>query len=1039
MKKIIINLISLLFCAMSIIAQNSVKISGTVVDETNSPVFGASVQEKGTTNGASTDEKGAFSLTVSGKNAVVTITYLGYQPYELKYTTGSVTIKLIPRDVVLQEAVVVGYGQQKKASVTAAISQVKAEDLQKSGVPNMTNAIAGRVAGVITVMGSGQPGSDDSQIFIRGMSTTNAADPLVLVDGVQRDWQQVDPEDVESFSVLKDASATAVYGVRGANGVILISTKRGMVGAPKVTVAVRTSIQQPIRLPKFLDSYGYATLYNEALKNDGSPPAYSESDLMHYKLGDSPYTHPNNDLYKDFVNPASWMEKFNLNVNGGTDVMKYYIAAEYLHQEGMYKSFKNAAYNTNSNFNRLNLRSNLDFNVTKHTLVSFDLTGRLEVRQQPNFGDNLFNKIVRIPPNYNPYINPDGSLGGRSDETRLTPYALLSQYGNQNHTQNTLEVRLEGKEKMDYITKGLSFRVQGGLVNWARSKRDIYVKPTLYYYDRFGNYTLNRTFEPYSIQSGTYSAGNPSASYLRDITFEASFNYDRTFGEHAVTAMALYNQQQKFYDYSIPTGYLGYVGRITYSYKQRYLAEVNAGYNGSMQFSAAHRYGFFPSASLGWVVSDESFLKDNPVVSFLKIRLSYGEVGNDKIGNYKYFYKQVYNQAPSSPTFQWNWGETGPGSYNGFDRGYIEGMFGNDNVTWERARKYDVGFDSHFLDHKLTLTADYFYERRTDILAIPYSYPLVLGMNVPQKDPRSDGQGLPPQNLGIVHNQGFDGEIAFNQKIKDGSFFIKANFTYAHNVIDKIDEVGGAKYPWQTQVGKSIGTHFGYTDIGLFQVSDFITDAQGNLVLTGGYPTLKEGVPMPTMGAVWPGDCRYKDLNGDGVIDSYDIGAIRGTNVPEIVYGINVGGNYKDFDLNVLFQGAAKGWMYLNNDAVWEFNADGKVTQFQLGRYIPDDPSTWETATYPRLHASPNANNQIKTTRWLFNRNYLRLKNFEIGYNVPRSLISKLKLNKFRVFVNGTNLLCWDKLMNFDPENTYESGNEYPQFRTWTAGIDITF
>ncbi len=1031
MKKIIINLICLLFCSIPMIAQNNSKISGVVVDEENLPVYGAHIVEKGTSNGTSTNDKGVFNLTLTGKSNTVIISYLGYVSQEIKYNgdKASYNIKLSPSSIELDEAVVVGYGFQKKASVVGAITQVKSEELQMASVSNLTNAISGRVAGVITVMGSGKPGDDDSQIYVRGLGTSNSTEPLVLVDGIERNWRQIDPEDIETFSVLKDASATAVYGVRGANGVILITTKRGTTGTPNLSISVRTGIKQPISIPNYLDSYNYATLMNEALVNDGFAPQYTESDLMHYKTGDSPYTHPNNDLYRDFMKENSFQENINLNVNGGTDFMKYYVSASILHEEGMYKDFSNIDYNTNTNYNRVNVRSNLDFQVTKTTTLGVDLTGRMEVRQQPNFNDDLFVMTVRIPPNFNPYVNPDGTLGGRSDATRLTPYALITQFGNRNRNTNVLEGVFKINEKMDYVTKGLSIRAMAGITNSIESRRDIVAQPNLYYYDKEGNYTLNRTYQAIGISSG-------KGPGVREMSFETAVNYNRTFNDHAVTAMALYQQSQKYDQWNIPTGYLGYVGRATYGYKQRYLFEFNIGYNGSMQFDADHRYGLFPALSAGWVLSEEKFLKENPVLSYLKVRGSYGEIGNDKIGDFKYLYQQIYKVAPDNQKYQWNWGESTPGTTG--NRGLIEGKLGNDNVTWERARKTNVGFDSKFFKNKLSITADYFYEKRNDILAIPYSFPLVLGMNKPQKDEREDYQGLPPQNIGEIHNQGIDGEISFNSKVSNFNYFIKANFTYAHNIVDRMDEEG-KKYDWQKQEGKPLNTHFGYTDIGLYQVSDFLRDGQGQLLLEGGFPVLQPGIAIPTMGVVYPGDCRYKDLNGDGIINSDDIGAIGGTNIPEITYGITLGGSYKNFDCNILFQGAKDAYMYLNNDAVWEFNQGGKVMEHHLGRYIPEDPTTWNTATYPRLHSSENTNNHVKSSRWLYDRTYLRIKNIEIGYTLPKSLMNKLKLQKVRVYANGTNLWTYDHVMDWDPETQKTAGNQYPQSRLWNLGLSVNF
>ncbi len=1005
------------------------KVSGIVTDaNTGEPLVGVSVVLQGTTQGTITDLDGKYSINVPDLKAILIFSFVGYTTENMSLNGSStMDVKLVPDIQVLNEIVVVGYGVQKKASVVGAISQVKAKELQQSSTPNLTNAIAGRVAGVITVMGDGKPGNDNASIFIRGRATTNSTDPLVLVDGIERSWQQLDPADIENFSVLKDASATAVYGVRGANGVILITTKRGEKGKPVLNISTQSALQQPIRIPNYLGSYDFAVLTNEALRNDGKPEEYKASDLEHYKNHDSPYTHPDNDYYDDFIKKASLQQITNVNVSGGTEFMNYFISANYLHQEGLYKDFPNSKYNTNTNYDRYNFRSNLDFKVTKTLKVSADLTGRLEVRKQPNFDDDLFDKIRRLPPNFQSYINPDGSIGGRSDESRLAPYALISNYGSRRRNNNVLEGAFKANQLLDFITPGLSFRTLIGFNSSYESRRDIVEKPRRYEYNRFGQYVLNAQRTDISISTG-------KGPGRRRISFEGALNYNHTFTDHEVTGMVLYQQSQYWDGGSVPTGYLGWVGRATYGYKQKYLFEINAGYNGSMQFDASHRFGFFPAVSLGWVASEESFFRNSlSFISYFKIRGSYGEIGNDKIGNFSYLYKQRYYYAQDADGWKYYWGEN-PVS----ERGLIEGQPGNKNVTWERAKKSNVGFDSKFFNNKLSATVDFFLEKRRDILAIPYSVPLLFGMNNPQGSQRSDFQGLPPENLGRVTNKGFDFEIGYNDKIGTFNYFIKSNFTLAQNRIDRIDEEG-KRFDWQKQEGKPIGQYFGLTDIGLYSVNDFMQNNDGTLFLEGGFPVLKAGLPVPSFGVVYPGDCKFKDLNNDGLIDNYDIGNIGKSKVPEYIYGLTLGGDFKGVDFNILFQGAGAASMYLKEDAVWEFNAMGKVMEHHLGRYNPEDPSTWENATYPRLHSSQNTNNQQLTTRWLFSRNYLRLKNVEIGYTLPKSFLSKINISKTRVFANGTNLLTFDKMMNWDPETNSENGNSYPQLRTWNIGINVTF
>lgn len=1023
MKKILILILFICMTIPQLFAQSKT-VTGKVLDTKGDGIVGATVKEKGTGNASITDVNGNFKIKLSGTNSRLVISFIGDVSNEVvvgNQTNISVTLE---SDITqMQEVVVVGYGTQKKASVVGAISTVKATELQQSSTPNLSNALAGRVAGVITIMGSGKPGNDNAQIFIRGQATTNTTDPLVLVDGLERDWQEIDPTDIETFSVLKDASATAVFGVRGANGVILITTKRGMKGKPVLTLSTQSAIQQPIQEPKYLRSFDYATLMNEALHNDGQAPAYSASDLLHYKLKDSPYTHPDNNYYQDFIKPASWQQMTNLSASGGTDFLNYYISANYLHQEGLYKDFSNSKYSTNTDYDRYNFRSNLDFKVNKTLKISVDLTGRLEVRRQPNFSADAFSKLCRLPPNFENYLNPNGSMGGMSDETRLAPYALISSYGDQVNNTNVLEGSIKIDQNLNFITKGLSIRAMTGFNSSYKSYKDIVEKPELWTYTKFGQYVINQNRVALSISNGKGPAD-------RRVSFEGSLNYDRSLGDHTFTGMLLYQQSQYIYEANVPTGYLGWVGRGTYSYKLRYMLEVDAGYNGSNQFSAAHRYGFFPAVSLGWMASEEAFWKRNiKFIDYLKIRGSYGEIGNDKIGNFSYIYTQKYVNSPS----QVLWGESAQG-----ETGLIEGQPGNLNVTWERAKKSNIGFDVKLFKSRLTATADFFYEKRTDILAVPYTVPLVLGMNNPQSSTRSDGQGLPPANIGIVTNKGLDMEIGYADHIGAVGYFIKGNLTIAHNIINKISEEG-KKYVWQKQEGKPIGQHFGLTDIGLFQNSDFVQDASGNLVMTGGFPTLKPGVPVPSFGAVYPGDCKYKDLNADGIIDNYDIGAIGKSGVPTYIYGVSLGGSFNNFDLTVLFQGAGGNTRDFVNDAIWEFNQGGTVMTQHLGRYNPADPTTWTTATYPLLHAVASTNNQQSTTRWTFSGNYLRLKNAEIGYTIPKSLLSHIRISSCRVFVNGTNLITWDKMMNWDPETTNNDGSSYLQLRTWNFGVKVTF
>jgi len=1005
-------------------------ITGHVFDGVDgSGMIGATVVVKGTTNGVATDINGAYRLSVSGNVSALEVSFIGYESIEVPVNPSQnvYNITLIPSATELEDLVVVGYGVQKKVSIVGAISQISAEDLSRSTTPNLTNALAGRASGIITVMGNGKPGDDASTIYVRGQATPNTSDPLVLVDGIERDWKEIDAIDIESMSVLKDASATAVFGVRGANGVILITTKRGQVGKPTVRALYQIAFQQPIRLPEYLRSYDYAVLLNEALTNDGNAERYTPADLEHYRLGDSPYTHPDNDYYNDLLTNTALQHLANTSVSGGTDFVKYYISANFMTQEGLYRTIKNDKYPTNNRYSRASIRANLDFNITNTTRLGVDVTGRIETRNQSNNNSAIFDRIQKMPPNWQPYINPDGSVNNNTRDM-FNPTLMMSKLGYRWNYNNVLEVTFKLDQNLDFITKGLSFRFLGGQNSNYRSQRYINEEPYAWAYDKTGQYTgnLDRVETTYSVSKGGAD---------RNITGQFSLNYGREFGKHDVSGLVLYLMDQSWSGFSIPVGYLGWVGRATYGYDNRYLLELNAGYNGSTNFAKDKRFALFPAVSLGWVASEEKFWKKNiTFIDFLKIRGSYGEVGNDKIGSYRYFYEQIYYQPSGGDgTGIIYWGYPGSTTKENFK---VEGTLANENVTWERARKSNIGFDLRLSESKFSFSGDFFHEKRVDILGIPYNIPLVLGMG----NPTESNRGLPPHNINEVINKGYDVEVGYNGKIRDFRYYLKGNFTFARNHYTVINEEN-VVYEWQSKKGRPLGQIFGQTDIGLYQMSDFLLDEQGKLTLIEGVPVLKEGLPIPSYGAVWPGDSKYLDLNGDGVIDQYDRGAIGKSKVPEYSYGLTIGGDYKAFDFNILFQGAGGANMPLREFAMWEFYSssgdNGKVMKHHLGRYNPNDESTWDNATYPRLHYGLNANNHQMSTRWLFDRSYLRLKNIEIGYSLPKEWMNKIKLSSARLFVSGTNVFTWDKMMSWDPESSSETGSSYPQMRNWNVGLSV--
>lgn len=1017
MKKIIYTLLIFLTLGHTVYGQQKV-ITGTVIEDANSTLMpGINVAIKGTNTGTFTDIDGKFSISVKPGDILV-FSFVGYETQDIKINSQtSLTVRMKAKLSELDEVVVVGYGIQKKVSVVGAISTVKADELKQSASANLSNAIAGRISGVMTKMVSGQPGNDDSRIFIRGMGTFNDNTPLVLVDGIERSFNQIDPDDIESFSVMKDASATAVYGVRGANGVILVTTKRGQIGKPVVSFSAHAAIQTPIRTAKPLDAYNFALLKNEAIRNDngGQVPTsanyyYStDEDLQHYLTGDSPYTHPNNDLIDMFLRKAIPQYQTNLNIRGGNKIVKYFVSLGFLFQDGIYKEYKNDDYSTNANYRRLNLRSNLDFNVTKTTVVGVDLNSSF--RSRHNIGvnsrfaaestnpeyNNMFELLMRQPANYSPLKNPDGTYGNGKNATIYNPLQIVEKGGYYHTNQDVLQGTFRLDQDLKFITKGLTFKAMLGINSFLSTAQTLSERPFMIEYDKYGNYTDNILSEQLPVLSSS------TTNDWQRIYGEVSFNYNRTFGDHAVTALALYNQSQTFTKANVPTGYLGFVGRLTYGYKQKYLAEINLGYNGSNQFAEGRRYSLFPAISAGWVISEEKFWKNNiSFINFLKIRGSYGEVGNDKIGNYQYLYLQTYNNGNAN-FGNYNFGVT-PQGYNGL----LEGRLGNDQVTWERAKKTNVGMDMRLFNGRFTLNADYFHEIRNDILMEYNNLPMVLGIS------------YPPGNIGIVRNQGGEIELGWNDKYKDFNYFIKGNMSYARN---KIIENGEAlqKYPWMSQKGQSIGQHYGLVALGLFKSQEEIDSAPQHI------------------GTVQIGDIRYKDMNEDGIIDEYDECPIGYSNIPRIQFGLTAGFSYKGFDFSMLWQGAAQFSVYFSNGAVWEFRDGGNAFEHHLGRFNPEDPSTWDTATYPRLHDGNFPNNHRKSTYWLKKGDYLRLKNVEIGYSLPKHLFSKIGVSKLRFFVSGTNLLTFDHQNTFDPETENERAYNYPQMSQYTFGVNIQF
>lgn len=990
-----------------------VVITGKVTDEKDQPMPGVTLHIKGTDIGVVTNEKGKYIITAPTETSVLVVTSVGYQEQDLEINgRKTINIKLEPANTGLNAVEVVGYGTQKRISVTAAISSVPAADLQRIATPSLSNAIGGRLPGVITQQSSGEPGYDAAQVYIRGLGTWVNAAPLVLVDGVERDMNTISSEEIASFTILKDASATAVYGVRGANGVILIETKRGKVGKPTVTFRTENAELTPLRLPQYINGYQYASLMNEALANDGQRPRWTPAELQKYKDGSDPYLYPNINWTDVILKRHTHQTINNLNVSGGSQIMRYFMNIGYTLEDGIYKVDALNQYNTNAQLKRYNFRGNIDVNLSKSFTVNLDLGGIIQSRNYPGSSSgSILYALNAVPPIEYPVKNPDGTPGGAGTYIGQNPWGVATQSGYQHQDFENMQSTLNVKwDLSNLVTPGLS--VNGKM---AYDRND----------EVFDNY--NKTFEVKRYMGKDSVTGQDIYTVFRDATplglsvtdnsnraiyEELDLNYQRTFGKHDVTGMILYNQR----DYmdltagniigTIPFRSQGIAGRTTYGYGNRYLAEFDFGYNGSQNFPKGRKFGFFPSISAGWIISNEKFWHVR-FISSLKIRGSYGKVGNDQVGGSRFlFLSSAYTNGTPYP-FGLN-----PIWYNGMG----ESTTGNPNVTWETAYKTNLGLDLELLDGKVTLQANVFNEDRKNILMQRQAVPSFVGL---------PSSSIPYGNIGRVNNKGVDGMLEIKNGINDRNhlyYSFRGTFTYAHNTVLANDEPT-PKYPYLSQNGYPIGQPFGYVAMGLFQNTEEINK--------GPRQTFKTNVI--------PGDVRYRDINGDGVIDAYDQVAIGYPRTPEIMYGFGGTIAYKGFDLSLFFTGTAHTSMFFNDITLWAF-APGFGNMNVLQEYYNNRWTTTSTnAKYPIIHAGNDPNNYQLSTLWQRNASYLRFQNAEIGYTLPPSLTKRVKINNARFFVNSTNIFTWDHIKIVSPEAAGGALGGYPLQRIINAGLQINF
>lgn len=1017
----------ILLAGTSVFAQTK-QVTGVVKDATGETVIGASVVEKGTTNGVITDFDGVFKLTVS-ENAVLQISYIGYQTQEVK-VAGKTTLDITLREdtEMLEEVVVVGYGAQKKESVIGAISQVTSKDLLSTPSANISQAISGKITGVITSQTSGAPGADDAQIYIRGRATfAGDAQPLVLVDGVERSFSQIAPDDIETISVLKDASATAVYGVRGANGVMLITTKRGKEQKPVVSLTANWQIQSPTRKDTYLDSYQSVMLLEEALANDGLPSQFSADDIEMYRRsvagelsGRDAMLYPNVDWYDQVLSNTAPAQRYNVSVTGGTKRMRYYASGEFYDQKSIVKNLSNDQFGNTSSpgFRRYSFRANTDFFLTTDLTFSVNFGTRFEERRGPNTNDSapnyseIFYELNHTPGWLFPvsYSIPNG-------ESTRTLYAGTSQYQNNivarlteagyyKSTNVVNETNFIVDYKMDWLTEGLS--VKGMLsFDYENLHRNNYSR-------NFATYELN---DPANYESLTaYNKFNTDTELTHGSEFtsiyklymEAQVNYARKFGKHDVTAMALYMQNDYRSKADLAKRYQGLVGRVTYAWDDRYLAEFNAGYNGSENFMKGKRFGFFPAFSIGWRLSNEPFMqKYSDWLNNLKIRASYGQVGNDVYQVNGVQQRFLYEQKWSQITNDYYFGTTG-------QTGIYDAQYPNYGVTWERAHKYNVGIEFGFFNGMLTGNVDVFYEKRNDILTTYLTRPEWVGVV------------MAAANLGKTKNQGYEIELKHSNHIgSDFHYTIGFNFSHARNEILSMDEPS-IKTDYRKREGHPINQYFGLICDGYVTQADLDS---GNLPVSRFSSDVKVG------------DLKYRDMNQDGFIDDRDETFIGYSDIPENMYALNLSANYKNWGFSVMFQGVDHVSRYYDAEAMFAFINGGKVKEHHLERWNPAESEAYNLAhaKYPLLHYNDYGDhNQRQNSYFLKNGAFLRLKNIELSYTLPERWSHKVGMSDCRLYINANNLVTWDHLDGLtDPESN--GSNRFPIMKTVNFGVNIKF
>ncbi len=985
--------------------QSKIKINGKVMDQSNQPLPGVNIMIKGTNTGTITDIDGNYFIEVPSRDAVLTYQYIGFETTEMRVGNQiniNVNLKEIATD--LNEVVVVGYGSQKRASVIGSIATIEPTRLQQSTTRALSNNLAGQLAGVIAVQRSGEPGADGSDFWIRGISSFQGnTSPLVLVDGIERTLDDLNPAEIESFSVLKDASASAVYGVRGANGVILVNTKRGEMGKPKVSVNYEQSFTAPVKLPEYIGAADYLSLLDEIKQDAGYGALYGEELIEKYRSGVDPDLYPDVNWLDAVTRDFGINQRVNLSINGGNEFIRYALIGSYYGERGIFETDKSQDWDSTTRLSKFNLRSNIDVNLTKTTIARISIGGYLQEQNGMAVSSGtVFGSAFETPPYTQPTRYSSGEIP--KDKSRTNAWSLATQHGYSTNSKSKIESLFSLEQDLKFLLPGLKAKALFSFDRYSnsgitRSKSPTYYDPASASRNEDGslNLVVSEYGQDFLSTSQTKEWGN-KATY-----FEANLSYSNDFGKNHVDALFLYNQRDYENGDAVPYRRMGIAGRASYMYDSRYVAEFNFGYNGSENFAKGKRFGFFPSVALGWLLSEEKFMEDyKDIFSKIKFRGSWGLVGNDQLAGRRFAYISTIEKDDTG----YHWGA----SADNWHAGYHEGEFGNVDMTWETVEKINVGFELG-LWNALELQVDLFQEHRRDIFMQRNNIPTAAGF-----------LKFPWDNFGKVDNKGIDMSLTFNKQINKDLFVgFRGTFTYAENKIIEQDEAPGIIGTNRSSTGLPVGQLFGLVAERLFTEEDFEDVERG---------VLKPGIPNQTFSStVRPGDIKYLDIDGDGEVTDKDVKPIGGTYDPQIVYGFGANAAYKGFDLNVFFQGNGKTYRFIGGQNFLPGSGLGNILTNYNDRWTVDNPS--QDVFYPRLSDGPNNNNSQNSTWWLRNMSLLRMKDVELGYTLPKRLITNIGLSSLRVYLKGTNLLTFSGFKLWDPEVDTSNGAAYPIMKSF--------